>query len=72
MVEFLLIIVVLLLIAILTFLVTLLKEVSLIHSDNRYWGCNIDYDIRRAHPKAFYKEPKVDFKYDDYDKVRLA
>ena len=64
MIEFLLISIVLLLIAILWFLVTLLKEVSLIHSNNLYWGNNIDYAIRRAHPKAFQKEPKVDFKFD--------
>ena len=64
MIEFLLIIIVLLLIAILLFLVTLLKEVSLIHNNNRYWGNNIDYAIRKAHPKAFQKEPKMDFKFD--------
>lgn len=64
MIEFLLISIVLLLIAILLFLVTLLKQVSLIHSNNLYWGNNIDYAIRRAHPKAFQKEPKGNFKFD--------
>ena len=56
MIEFLMIVIILLLIAILTFLVTVLRQISLIHSDNCYWGSNIDYDIRRAHPKAFQKD----------------
>lgn len=64
MIEFLLISIVLLLIAILLFLVTLLKKVSLIHSNNLYWGNSIDYAIRRAHPKAFQKKPKENFKFD--------
>ena len=58
MIEFLLVVIALLLIAILTMLVTVLREISLIHSDNCYWGSNIDYDIRRAHPKAFQGDSK--------------
>ena len=64
MIEFLLIVITLLLIAILTFLVTVLSEISLIHSDNCYWGSNIDYDIRRAHPKAFQKDSKRPTTFD--------
>lgn len=58
MIEFLLVIIALLLIAILTTLVAVFKETSLIHSDNCYWGSNIDYDIRRAHKKAFLEDSK--------------
>ena len=58
MIEFLLVVIALLLIAILTILVVVLKQTRLIHSDNCYWGINIDYDIRKAHPKAFQGDSK--------------
>ena len=58
MIEFLLVVIALLLIAILTILVVALREISLIHSDNCYWGSNIDYDIRRAHRNAFRGDSK--------------
>ena len=64
MIEFLLVVIALLLIAILTFLVSVLREISLIHSDNCYWGSNIDYDIRRAHPKAFQGDSKRPTKFN--------